>query len=263
MQHGDAMNGLLTTRQVQNILQIDRTTVYRMLKDGRLTGIKIGNQWRFPQAQIDALLAYSPAAAEPPTAAEVTESLSSDILPLTCLQGMQNVSAEAIGVSAIITSPAGKPLTQMSNACRFCQIVRSSETGREACRQDLVLSAQRANSPTPQIVCHAGLRCLSAPININGTETAVFIAGQYQKTPFRPDHIPHLAKAYNLDEAALRDAAGSIPLFDAAQQQKITDWLPKLTRTLSAIGQERADLLGRLERIAAMSTVTYGKTNQP
>ena len=251
-----AMSGLLTTRQVQNILQIDRTTVYRMLKDGRLTGIKIGNQWRFPQAQIDNLLTYSSPTATPPT-----KSLSSDILPLTCLQGMQNVSAEAIGISAIITNLTGEPLTQMSNACRFCQLIRSSEKGREACRQDLTLVAQRASSPTPQVVCHAGLHCSSAPININGTKTAVFIAGQYQKTTFQPDHIPHLAKAYNLDESALHNAAGSIPVFDAAQQQKITDWLPKLTRTLSAIGQERADLLGRLERIAAMSTVTYGKTN--
>jgi ligand-binding sensor protein len=229
-----------------------------MLKDGRLTGIKIGNQWRFPQAKIDDLLTYSSPAARPPAAAD---SLSFDILPLTCLQGMQNVSAEAIGVSAIITDPAGKPLTQMSNACRFCRLIRSSEKGREACRRDLALSAQRASSPTPPILCHAGLRCLSAPININGTKTAVFIAGQYQETTFQPGHVPQLAAAYGLDEAALDEAAGSIPVFDAEQQQKITEWLPKLTRTLSAIGQERADLLGRLERIAAMSTVTYSRTN--
>jgi excisionase family DNA binding protein len=38
----------LTTRQVQNILQVDRITIYRMLQDGRLKGVKIGQQWRFP-----------------------------------------------------------------------------------------------------------------------------------------------------------------------------------------------------------------------
>ncbi|MCA9947998.1 MAG: helix-turn-helix domain-containing protein, partial [Anaerolineales bacterium] len=38
------MEDLLTTRQVQELLQVDRTTVYRMRKDGRLTGVKVGQQ---------------------------------------------------------------------------------------------------------------------------------------------------------------------------------------------------------------------------
>ncbi|MGB9754636.1 helix-turn-helix domain-containing protein [Roseiflexus castenholzii] len=41
------MNDLLTTREVQDLLKLDRTTVYRMLKEGRLTGVKVGQQWRF------------------------------------------------------------------------------------------------------------------------------------------------------------------------------------------------------------------------
>lgn len=34
------MSEFLTARQVQKLLSIDRTTIYRMLKDGRLNGIK-------------------------------------------------------------------------------------------------------------------------------------------------------------------------------------------------------------------------------
>ncbi len=49
------MNELLTTKQIQDLLQVDRITVYRMLNDGRLKGVKIGNQWRFPQSEIDRL----------------------------------------------------------------------------------------------------------------------------------------------------------------------------------------------------------------
>ena len=50
------MDELLTTRQVQSILQVDRTTIYRMLKDGRLRGVKVGQQWRFHDTDVRALL---------------------------------------------------------------------------------------------------------------------------------------------------------------------------------------------------------------
>ena len=50
------MAELLTTKQLEDLLKIDRITVYRMLNDGRLKGVKIGNQWRFPQNEIDRLL---------------------------------------------------------------------------------------------------------------------------------------------------------------------------------------------------------------
>jgi excisionase family DNA binding protein len=55
------VNALLTTKQLQELLSIDRTTVYRMLKDGRLTGIKVGTQWRFSRDEVDALLSGSSA----------------------------------------------------------------------------------------------------------------------------------------------------------------------------------------------------------
>ena len=47
---------LLTTRQVQELLRVDRITVYRMLNDGRLKGVKIGQQWRFPAREVERLL---------------------------------------------------------------------------------------------------------------------------------------------------------------------------------------------------------------
>jgi excisionase family DNA binding protein len=50
------MDDLLTTRQVQEILQVDRITIYRMLQDRRLKGVKIGQQWRFARREVERLL---------------------------------------------------------------------------------------------------------------------------------------------------------------------------------------------------------------
>ncbi len=57
--------------------------------------------------------------------------------------------------------------------------------------------------------------------------------------------------AVNRNEA---DANGGIKQVQKFPQ-KVMAWLPKLTATLSEIGQERAELLDRLQRIAAMSAV--------
>jgi excisionase family DNA binding protein len=44
---------LLTARQLQDLLKVDRITIYRMLGDGRLTGFKVGGQCRFSWWQIE------------------------------------------------------------------------------------------------------------------------------------------------------------------------------------------------------------------
>jgi excisionase family DNA binding protein len=48
---------MLTAQQVQDLLDVDASTVYRMAGDGRLPAVRIGRQWRFPAAAIEALLA--------------------------------------------------------------------------------------------------------------------------------------------------------------------------------------------------------------
>ena len=246
-----AMKDFLTTNQVQALLQVDRTTVYRMLSDGRLSGVKIGNRWRFYRAQVEGLLTETAPTIGP------LPALPFDVLPQTCLQGMQSVSAEAMGIGAIVTDAVGKPRTQMSYSCRFCELIFESEKGRAACLANFASIARRAESVFPPIACHAGLQCSGAPIRINGVKTAVFIVGQY-KIPTHLHHeqrIQQLAAVCDLDAAELTAAAAAIPTFDRAQQQKVASWLPKLTGTLSEIGQERAELLDRLQRIADMSAV--------
>lgn len=44
---------LLTTKELQDVLHVDRTTIYRMAESGRIPAVKVGNQWRFPRADRD------------------------------------------------------------------------------------------------------------------------------------------------------------------------------------------------------------------
>ena len=50
---GEIMSQMLTAKEIQSLLDVDRSTVYRMAEDGRLPAIKVGRQWRFPAQKIE------------------------------------------------------------------------------------------------------------------------------------------------------------------------------------------------------------------
>jgi excisionase family DNA binding protein len=251
------MEELLTTKQVLDVLQVDRTTIYRMLKDGRLTGVKVGQQWRFPQSEVEALLSgklTAPESAEP-----VRPPLTRDALPISCLQSVQDVSAETMEVGAITTDIEGHPLTEISNSGRFCNLIRSTESGQQACIDSWRKLARQHTSAPRFVTCHAGCHYARARIELDGTPFAMLVTGQFYTTAPDPDEvkqrIARLAQAHGLDEAELARVAAELPVLNAQTQEKITQWLEKLAVTFSLLGRERADMLDRLRRIASMSAV--------
>jgi excisionase family DNA binding protein len=50
---------LLTVEEVANILRLNVRTIWRMLKDGRLKGIRLGGGWRIPKAELEKILVIS------------------------------------------------------------------------------------------------------------------------------------------------------------------------------------------------------------
>ena len=247
------MSELLTAKQVQDMLQIDRTTIYRMLKDGRLNGVKVGQQWRFPREDVDAMLLGSG-----PQAGGSADSPTT-VLPIGCLQPVQDVFADMAEVGAVTTAPDGQPLTKISNSCDFCALILASEFGRRACI-DSWQKVANDTDPRPHFTsCHAGLQYARARIEVNGTLVAVLIAGQFYATapdPIEQDQrIRQLADKYGIDATELAGAARRLPVLDERTRARIADWLERVSHTFEHVGHERAALLSRLSRIAAMSTL--------
>lgn len=249
------MDELLTTRQVQAHLQVDRTTIYRMLKDGRLQGIKIGQHWRFPRSSVEAMLA-EPVAPPVPVQSE-TPILSLDAIPVHCLQAVQDVSAETVEVGAVTTDNVGQPLTEVSNSCRFCNLILNTESGRQACIQSWRELAQQSDAQPHFFTCHAGFQYARARIEVDGVTSAMLVAGQFftgaPNPAAREAQIQQLAKRHDLSADELRTADRHHNILSKSKQTKITAWLKKLADTFAIISLERADMLNRLQRIAQLS----------
>ncbi len=251
------MDELLTTRQVQDHLQVDRTTIYRMLKDGRLQGVKIGQHWRFPRSGVEAMLSDSPAPAA--LVQSGTIALSTEVLPVHCLQSVQDVSAETVEVGAVTTNNEGQPITEISNSSRFCNLILSRESGRQACIDSWRQLAQQSDAQPHFFTCHAGFQYARARIEIDGVSTAMLVAGQFFTSAPDPDvretQIQQLAKRHGLSAGELRAADKHHNILSKTKQTKITMWLKKLADTFAIISLERADMLNRLELIANLSTI--------
>ncbi len=243
------MQELLTAREVQDRLKVDRVTVYRMLKDGRLRGIKVGQQWRFTPASVEQLLnGGNPPATQLPTR-------PAEVLPLHCIQPIQDVFADVAGVGAITVTPQGEPLTTPSGACAFCTLIQASPAGMLACRESWRRLGE--SSPGGFATCHAGLNYAQGPISVEGVPVALVIAGQFYAEPPDPAavaaQVARLSATYELDAAALASAAAAIPTLDARTHSRMDGWLRRVATTFTMITHERANLLDRLRRIAAMT----------
>ena len=248
------MAELLTTKQIQELLKVDRVTVYRMLNSGRLKGVKIGNQWRFPQSEIDRLLGEEPAKSDKePESDDLTD------FPSECVYKVEGIFAGILGIGAVTISLSGESLTDVINANPFCKMMLACPSGKKACKESWKKMAESTKLQPPFLTCHAGLNYLRAPIEFNKQVTAWLIAGQFQLNQTEPDvedaKIQSLADKHDLSFSDLKAAYQKIPLLKQAQMSKVQEWTPKVAATVQSILCERSDFMDRLQRIAELSAI--------
>ncbi len=255
------MDTLLTTRQLQDLLQVDRITIYRMLNDGRLQGFKVGGQWRFSRQSIEDWLRQQQVDLDVLELPQCADSLqpAPEALPLSCIQAIQDIFAEALGVGTVTTSVDGTPLTPISNSHEFCNLILSTEIGRQRCMASWRAAAVKREDTPLLATCHAGLCYVWGRIEVHGKFVAATHAGQFLDAA--PDDkawsivIEELSTAMDIDREKLQKALACLPVLDEGRRQQVPHLVERVAETFSEIGEERLHLLGRLQRIAEISSL--------
>jgi excisionase family DNA binding protein len=243
------MEELITTKQVQDLLQVDRITIYRMLKDGRINGVKVGNQWRFQRSEIEKLFSLGTS-----TKSEIT---SVDLLPLHCIGVVQDVFADIVEVGAVTTDVEGQPLTEISNSCKMCDLILGSEKGQRACISSWKRLAQTPIGDPKFFKCHAGFQYARGRIDHEGQLTSILVGGQFLVNQDDLDqfssNMGNLSGKYEIDQKDMQDALDTVRVIGAGKQSKIKDWIKKIAGTFEILTSERAELLDRLKSISELS----------
>jgi ligand-binding sensor protein len=197
----------------------------------------VGNQWRFKRQDVEALLSSVPSIESDEGAQYTSPTYPTKIIPLDCIQVIQDVFAEHAGVGAIIVTPNGELLTKLSNCCRFCDLIMTSESGRRGC-VNLWRELARQPEDHPEFSsCNAGLQYARASIKMNGHLEGMLIAGQfYTELPEAGEEqvrLQQLAKKHGLDIQALVEAAHELPVFDKRKRAELGVWLKNVVRHLT------------------------------
>jgi excisionase family DNA binding protein len=253
---------LLTTRELEEMLQLDRVTIYRMVKDGELPALRVGGQWRFSAEAIDGWLkAQHGEPAPTPERREAAADLDGlplvDLAPIATLQAIQNQFAELVGVAAFITDLQGKPLAPCSRCSRFCQIVHSRPEGMAACQESWRSISTLDEESAAIHVCHAGIQYASAPVSVNGRRVGMVTAGQFLTDAPNPDDFRERALAtgvrIGVSGEQLADTIDSIKIVSHENALQITALLQTIANAISSIGYQSLQARQTLARIAQLS----------
>ncbi len=254
------MTDLLTTKQVQALLRVDRTTIYRMVEGGQLPAVRVGKQWRFARHEIERWLQQArvrpapelamPAETSPSEADTAADDLRS-ALPVACAQLIQDMFAEMLGVMMIVTDMQGQPITQVSNPCGFFAAL--VEKHPDVLAKCVHTWQQLAGDPSlaPKFSrSEMDLLCARGLIRV-GTELKgmVVIGGIAPETwPPCDERLSTMAEALGVSLDDLRANLDAVYRLDRMAQARALQYVQRIADVFSHMIEDRSQALGRLKQ---------------
>ena len=258
-----AISEMLTARDMQTLLQVDRSTIYRMAEAGQLPAIKVGKQWRFPGDQVERWL-QERATTRAPSAQSAASSLLEGaplqddlaaLLPLQCVQLIQDLFAELSGVMVVITDLEGNPVTEVSRPCGlFCAISRVPHAIR-AC-----ISSWHALGAMPELEARLlptslGLLCTRGLVRIGNELKGMVIMGGIAPDdwPPPPEEIQVIAAHHGVDADLLAAHIHEVYYLDATRRAQLLQTVQRIADVIAHIANERWKLMEKLAVIAQLT----------
>jgi len=264
------MSEFLTTRQLQEILHVDRTTIYRMAEGGRLPAVKVGSQWRFPRRAIESWLklqsdaslaadagAVPGSSAGLPTPVNGGGAAIDKLLPVECVLKIQDAFADLLGVTLMVTDLAGEPLLPPSNLCGLLRFAMQQPAGRKQCAADWAALAA-GPSVEPELRCGClGLLHTRGLVRVGSEIKAQVVALGIAPEQWPPaeGETAQLAALLDVDREMLHGELGSVHRLDAAGQQQLLAFVQRVADIIAHILNERNLLFARLQHIADLSQI--------
>ncbi len=263
------MAEMLTAKDVQELLQIDRSTVYRMAEAGRLPAIKVGKQWRFPAAQIEEWVTTRMSAPAPTTATKPSPALApasgqnngamplADLLPLDCVQLIQDSHADLLGVMIIVTDMQGVPITQPSRPCGLFSAILKQPDAVQRCISSWHDMGQDLAIEPAYHMSHLGLLCARGLIRVGTKLQGMVVAGCIapDQWPPEPKDVQKMADEFGISDNLLQTRLSEVYLLNQEQKKTVLVTVQRVANIVAHIVSERQELVGRLDKIAGLALV--------
>jgi excisionase family DNA binding protein len=255
--HEQARNGtngmttFLTSQEMQELINVDRSTVYRMAEDGRLPGVKIGRQWRFPADQVHAQLGLAATRAplpveEPATGAGDHPGLDQLLVPEVA-QSVADLMGDLFGVMAVITDMDGQPITAVANPCGYYAAIANQPGAVEACLQQWRLFAEEPHVAPRFVRTHLGFLCARTFVWVDLRPVGMIVVGGVTPPAWPPSQeaVEAIADEVGVPHRNLLDAVDDTWHVDIDEQRRILRLLPQMGDLVSQLASARSQLVTR------------------
>jgi len=221
---------LVGADRIQDLLGVDRSTVYRMASDGRLPAVKVGRQWRFPLDEVTARLQLDPPPADERSRPEGTAAgidgngprdRSGRSFDPAAVEPLLEVAAEGLGVMLLVSDMRGCRLTHVLNPCTWFVERAADPEASNACVAEWQDLADDVDLTPRFRRSKFGFECARAFIRSETELVGMVVAGGVAplEGPDRPD-LHHL---------------------DVAGRERVLAALPRLASGLSRLAGHPAE----------------------
>jgi excisionase family DNA binding protein len=247
---------LLTTKQVQEIFRVDRSTIYRMAEDGRLPAVKVGRQWRFPSDRVESLLGQTNGeirpVAEPAPGQELTLNT---LLPGETAQAVADLASDLFGVMAVVTDMSGQALSTVANPCGYFTAVFQGIYTADRCSAGWRRLGEEIELEPRFLPSHLGFLCARSFIRIGSNLAGMVIVGGVAPELWPPsdEDISSVAIETGTTEAVIREHINEVYWIDTAHQDWIVRNLSRVSDLISHLADGHGRLIHKLETIAALA----------
>ena len=145
-----------------------------------------------------------------------------DIFNLEEIQRMQDLLSDATGVASIITNPNGQPLTEPSNFCSLCILIRGTKKGLVNCMKSDALNFSCISSEMELKPClSAGLWDTGAKISVKGIHIANWLIGQVRNEENDLQRIIDYGEEIGANKDEYLTALNQVPFMSKQKFEKV------------------------------------------
>jgi excisionase family DNA binding protein len=267
------MTTLLTTKQVQALLRVDRTTIYRMVEGGQLPAVRVGKQWRFASADVERWLqggrhgsVVIPSAAgelghKPAVIVAPSQFSLAEVLPLGCAQAVQDTFAELLGVSMVITDMDGGTVTQISNPCGyFNALLAGNPDGLEHCVHTWQQLAGYVALEPRFSRSEMGLMCARGLIRAGSELKGMVFVGGIAPDDWPPSAVQavELAALFGVPAETVTANCDAVFRMDRAAQERTLRFVQRVADVFSHMVQDRLALVSQSSDLITLRGLSGG-----
>jgi ligand-binding sensor protein len=226
-----------------------------MVEAGRLPALKVGKQWRFRSDQVERWLQIQAAAPVLPAQVQPPTNDLAAVLPLACVQLIQDTYADALGVMLVITDMAGHPVTKVSHPCGLFTAISQAPPALPKCLASWAKLATMIELEPKFTPSHLGLLCARGLIRVGTELKGMVVVGGIAPSdwPPAPDEVEAMAAELGVPLQTLSDRLNEVFYLGEVERTRVLSFVQRIANIVAHIVNERHILMGKLEAIAQLT----------